>query len=858
MIAHMLFGKGHVDAATFLHNRSFESLMNTSFDFFLRNPTGTILSRFAGDTYRLDYAFMTVAVGFVTLCLTILSSVVIMGLVYPISLVQIPFLFAMALFLSKYMIKPSLETQKLIQEFQARILSLGLQIVQGHTMIRVYSLEEKNSAEIVEAVDLASAGYYYNYIYAIWYTFRVKSITVIFTLISTIIAVTLRSDSELGGLFLYYFFSLAGIIFTFPRQLNFLGKEVVPMCRVHEYFSLPDEDFGPHIDPPEQWPTAGKIEISNLSLSYGVNMPLVLNNISLVLDSGKSFGLIGRTGAGKSSFTSAIFRLFAYEGTIFIDGMDISKISKKILRQRLSFVPQEPVVMEGDVRKNMDPKFFFADAQIKKILSLTEQDHLLNEEDISSISKAEKQKFSFARAILKKSKVLVMDEGTSFLDIDSAKALEDVFQEECAEKTRIVIAHQLETIINCDEIVVLDSGRVVEFASAKVLLNSDVGIFSSFVQESLKSKELIDMAEESSKTEIFGCKVCKKKFNALRAKFECTSCDGLVCLFCRVGRYCAYCSSQFDLSKIQTLGAIQATNVFVTDQCVVCLRESNFAHKCNLCDKDVCDECAIIFRDIWWTRLTSCCKKCWPEQKKFFWSLYAGCEAYCEGHQGDNFGFSLNYAMGTCVLCRKHQTTSPCEECKSFVCLTCSALVHAPQIDLYRMTLLCLECLSRIPTKRARFGEFPAFLSLTATQKKLIESAEVCSNCFLAYDFFLPPYKCYKCQDYVCRSCCTGPMDTFENVCLGCKENRKVSTNVSKNMLKCDECGGAVEESSVVWLNERVLHVDCLKNYRKDQKKKICVYCNTFTFMGDGILFNDALVHQKCLPDFRRSIMAKK
>ncbi|KAJ2353035.1 Multidrug resistance-associated protein 1 [Coemansia sp. RSA 2673] len=283
----------------------------------------------------------------------------------------------------------------------------------------------------------------------------------------------------------------------------------------------------PHViedtQPSADWPAQGAIEFKDYSMSYRSELGTVLNQLSFTINSKEKVGIVGRTGAGKSSLTYALLRLVEpATGSIFIDGIDISTIGLHTLRSNISVVPQDPVLFEGTIRDNLDPKREYTDAQVWEAIEKAKVGHLLTaptgtfdssaqpnghslvrnplgkwvsgtgldkwvSPNGTNFSVGERQLLSLCRALLWQRPILIMDEATANIDSATDQVIQAVIREEFNDKTVLTIAHRLNTVMSCDRILVLDAGKVQEFDSPSELLSRD-GHFSRLV-ESMKFNE---------------------------------------------------------------------------------------------------------------------------------------------------------------------------------------------------------------------------------------------------------------------------------------------------------------------------------------------------------------------------------
>jgi ABC-type multidrug transport system fused ATPase/permease subunit len=237
----------------------------------------------------------------------------------------------------------------------------------------------------------------------------------------------------------------------------------------------------------------GKINFFDYSVRYRPDTPLILKNITLQINPGEKIGVVGRTGSGKSTMLLCLFRILeANKGKILIDDIDISKIGLEILRQSLTIIPQEPIILEGNIRDNIDPSKTYNDSEILKLLKEVGLNDFMAdknldykiEENGNNISVGEKQLLCIARALLKKTKIILMDEATANIDYRTEAALKKNTHEDMEESTVITIAHRIKTIINYDKIIVLNEGEIEEFDTPQKLIDKK-GLFYQLYKESM-------------------------------------------------------------------------------------------------------------------------------------------------------------------------------------------------------------------------------------------------------------------------------------------------------------------------------------------------------------------------------------
>ena len=290
--------------------------------------------------------------------------------------------------------------------------------------------------------------------------------------------------------------------------LLFLSLMVRTAASAHDYMSAVDRVHALSIVPPEpdlppaaaprlaaDWPAAGEVEFQNVVMSYLPSAPHVLKGVSFRCQPGEKVGIVGRTGAGKSSLIMALFRLAPPDaGAVRIDGVDVSKLALHDLRQRIAIIPQEPVMFEGTLRSNLDPFGERADKELLEALSrCLLADMVQNHPDKllqpvassgSNYSLGQQQLVCLARAFLNKSRLLLLDEATAALDAETDALVQKVVRTAFADRTILTIAHRLDSIIDSDRVLVMDAGRVAEFASPAELLRDEDTIFASLCRQS--------------------------------------------------------------------------------------------------------------------------------------------------------------------------------------------------------------------------------------------------------------------------------------------------------------------------------------------------------------------------------------
>lgn len=329
-----------------------------------------------------------------------------------------------------------------------------------------------------------------------WFAVRLDAICAIFVIVvafgSLILAKTL--DAGQVGLALSYSLTLMGMFQWSVRQSAEVENMMISVERVIEYTDLEKEaPWECRKRPPPGWPHEGVIVFDNVNFTYSLDGPLVLKHLTALIKSREKVGIVGRTGAGKSSLISALFRLSEPEGKIWIDKILTTEIGLHDLRKKMSIIPQEPVLFTGTMRKNLDPFNEHSDEELWKALEEVQLKEAIEDlpgkmdtelaESGSNFSVGQRQLVCLARAILKKNRILIIDEATANVDPRTDELIQQKIREKFAQCTVLTIAHRLNTIIDSDKIMVLDSGRLREYDEPYVLLQNPESLFYKMVQQ---------------------------------------------------------------------------------------------------------------------------------------------------------------------------------------------------------------------------------------------------------------------------------------------------------------------------------------------------------------------------------------
>ncbi len=351
-----------------------------------------------------------------------------------------------------------------------------------------------------EKIDDHARATFYRYLFNLWMILRLNIVGALFaTLVAVIIVWKPEIDGSLAGFALSFAIQYTVAIEWTIRQYSSTQLNMNSTERLLEYSEMETEDTS-GADVPAAWPSEGTIEFENLVVGYSPDQP-ILKGLSFKIERNQRIGIVGRTGAGKSTLTLTLFRfLTATAGRILIDGIDISTIKLSDLRSRLAIVPQDPVLFTGTIRSNLDPFNQYTDQDILSVLS---QVHINNDPGNSpqlnktpllslsspitlgghNLSLGQRQLLCLARALLARAKIIIMDEATSSVDLATDTLIQRSIRHGFQNCTLLVVAHRLSTVADFDKILVLGEGRVVEFGEPRALMEKK-GAFWEMVRRS--------------------------------------------------------------------------------------------------------------------------------------------------------------------------------------------------------------------------------------------------------------------------------------------------------------------------------------------------------------------------------------
>ncbi|XP_041672661.1 multidrug resistance-associated protein 1 isoform X2 [Cheilinus undulatus] len=476
---------GGILASRFLHQSMLYDVLRSPMSFFERTPSGNLVNRFAKEMDTIDSVIPSIIKMFMGSMFNVLGSCVIILYATPLVAIIIPVLGLMYFFVQRFYVASSRQLKRLESVSRSPIYTHFNETLLGTSVIRAFGEQERFIRESDQRVDHNQKAYYPSIVANRWLAIRLEFVGNVIVSSAALFAVIARASLSPGimGLSISYALQLTASLTWLVRMSSDVETNIVAVERVKEY-SDTEKEAEWKLDSsslPAGWPTQGCIDIRGFSLKYRDDLEPAIRNITINIQGGEKVGIVGRTGAGKSSLTLGLFRIIeAAEGSILIDGVDISKLGLHELRSRITIIPQDPVLFSGSLRMNLDPFDSYSDDDVWRALEFSHlksfvsglPDKLNHEcsEGGENLSVGQRQLLCLARALLRKTKILVLDEATAAVDMETDNLIQSTIRSQFEDCTVLTIAHRLNTIMDYTRVLVLEKGEMVEFDSPSNLL----------------------------------------------------------------------------------------------------------------------------------------------------------------------------------------------------------------------------------------------------------------------------------------------------------------------------------------------------------------------------------------------------
>ncbi|XP_043864283.1 ATP-binding cassette sub-family C member 4 isoform X2 [Drosophila mojavensis] len=487
-----LFLKACMHASKVLHNRMFRCILHASMRFFHNNTSGRILNRFSKDIGTMDEWLPRHMLEFIQHGLVIFGILALIVVVNPMLCPAVVVVTVLDMLILKVYLRPSQDLKRMEGICRSPVISHLTSTLSGISIIRSRQMQSTAIREFDLLQDVHSGVWHLaeatNTALGLW----VDTINSVFLAAVTFSFMGLSGATFSGnvGLAISQAILLSGMVQYCVREFAESLQQMTSVERVLEYTEL-EQEQSPHSDSNELsplWPQHGKIEFRDMSLRYDPNGLAVLNHLNLVIEPGWKVGVVGRTGAGKSSLIGALFRLAYIDGDIYIDDIETGSISLETLRTSISIIPQDPVLFSATIRYNLDPFGRYTDLKLWSALEAVELRGVIRGLDFmvtergSNFSVGQRQLLCLARAILRNNKILVLDEATANVDLLTDSLIQRTIRDKFQTCTVLTVAHRLHTVMDSDRIVVMDAGNAVEFDVPHVLLQKPHGVLTQMVE----------------------------------------------------------------------------------------------------------------------------------------------------------------------------------------------------------------------------------------------------------------------------------------------------------------------------------------------------------------------------------------
>uniref|UniRef100_A0A674ADY6 ATP-binding cassette, sub-family C (CFTR/MRP), member 8 n=1 Tax=Salmo trutta TaxID=8032 RepID=A0A674ADY6_SALTR len=483
-----------------LHHNLLSKIILAPMRLFETTPLGNILNRFSSDTNTIDQHIPATLECLSRSTLLCVSALGVISYVTPVFLIALVPLAIACYFIQKYFRVASRDLQQLEDSTQLPLLSHFSETVEGLTTIRAFRYESRFRQRLLEYTDANNIASLFLTAANRWLEVRMEYVGACVVLIAAVASISNSLYNHLStglvGLGLTYALMVSNYLNWMVRNLADMEVQLGSVKRINGLLKTEPENYEGLMaasQVPDGWPRQGEIQIQNLSVRYDTILKPVLKQVNAHISPGQKVGICGRTGSGKSSFSLAFFRMVdMFEGRIIIDDIDIAKLPLQTLRSRFSIILQDPILFSGTIRFNLDPEMKATDDMLWEALEIAQLKPVVKTlpggldamvtEGGENFSQGQRQLFCLARAFVRKSSILIMDEATASIDMATESILQKVVMTAFADRTVVTIAHRVHTILNADLVIVMKRGIIIEYDRPQALLEKEDSVFASFVK----------------------------------------------------------------------------------------------------------------------------------------------------------------------------------------------------------------------------------------------------------------------------------------------------------------------------------------------------------------------------------------
>ncbi|GMR61820.1 hypothetical protein PMAYCL1PPCAC_32015 [Pristionchus mayeri] len=498
-VASIVMALGMVRASRILHEGMLETTLHSPMAFLDVTPIGRIINRFGKDIDAVDSALpnsirsllVTGIAAIATICVVVWST--------PYTIAPLLVLGAMYFAVLRFYVSTSRQLKRLDSTTRSPIFSHFQESIQGASSIRAYHATDKFIEESIRRVDTNLTAYYPSIVANRWLAVRLELVGNLIVFFAAMAAAWFKGSEGLSaglvGLSVSYALNITQTLNWAVRMTSELETNIVAVERINEYAEQDIEGLpGSRAPADPEWPRDGAISLVDYRMRYREGLDLVLKGVTAHIEPGKKVGIVGRTGAGKSSLTLALFRIVEADGGfVEIDRERIDQLDLQVLRSRLTIVPQDPVLFSGTLRENLDPFGKHSDDAVWEAIkeshletfvrSLNDGLNHIVSESGENLSVGQRQLLCLARALLRKTKVLILDEAAAAVDMETDSLIQRAIREHFKECTVLTIAHRLNTIMDYDSLLVMEEGMIAETGTPNELMHRSGGIFRSMAKD---------------------------------------------------------------------------------------------------------------------------------------------------------------------------------------------------------------------------------------------------------------------------------------------------------------------------------------------------------------------------------------
>lgn len=498
-------------ASRLLNFRASQKILHVPMSFMDVSPIGRVLNRFTKDTDVLDNEIGEQLRQLINPFCNVVGTIILCIIYIPWFAIAVPLIIIFYVVIANYYQASAREIKRLEAIKRSLVYSHFNEVLSGKDTIKAYHIQDDVKNKLDNLINNQNEAYFLTLVNQRWLgsNLSILAFCIVFIIAMLCVFSVFNISPASTGLLLTYVINLTGTMVMMMRSLTQVENEFNSVERLDHYaFHLVQEKAYeiPENDPDPSWPQYGEIIFKDVSMKYRPELPYVLKNLNMHINKNEKIGFCGRTGAGKSTFMTCLYRLTEFDGDITIDGIDIKTLGLHTLRKKLTIIPQDPVLFVGTIRENLDPFLEHPDDKLwdalctaglipKEILSTvklqTKDDENLHkfhltrivEDDGTNFSIGERQLIALARALVRKTKILILDEATSSVDYETDSKIQQTIASQFSDCTILCIAHRLNTILNYDRIVVLEEGKVVEFDSPRALFLNKSGHFRAMCDQ---------------------------------------------------------------------------------------------------------------------------------------------------------------------------------------------------------------------------------------------------------------------------------------------------------------------------------------------------------------------------------------